>query len=60
MRSKESINLFLIFFSTRAVAQWQLDAGAGVSFPITGYGKVCKDGLYYIQCGMANTDLNPA
>jgi len=53
--------LFVIFFSTRAVAQWQVDAGAGVSFPVTGYGKVVEtgfvifntDGQYRFGSGLA-------
>lgn len=45
MRFKELIILVLIFFSTRINAQWQVGAGAGVSFPITGYGKVVKTGF---------------
>lgn len=61
MRSKKLIILFVIFFSTRAVAQWQVDAGVGVSFPITGYGKVVKtgfvifnaDGQYRFKSGLA-------
>src|SRR6476646_1675298 len=61
MRSKKSVILFVIFFSTRAVAQWNVDVGAGVSFPITGYGKVVKtgftifnaDGQYRFKSGLA-------
>jgi opacity protein-like surface antigen len=45
MRFKKLIILFVIFFSTRAVAQWQVDAGVGVTFPVTGYGKVVKTGF---------------
>jgi opacity protein-like surface antigen len=61
MRSKKTILLVAIFFSTRAIAQWQVDAGAGISFPITGYGKVVKsgfvifntDGQYRFKSGLA-------
>src|SRR5262245_15955884 len=45
MRFKKLIILVVIFFSTRGVAQWQVDAGAGISFPITGYGKVEEKGF---------------
>jgi opacity protein-like surface antigen len=61
MRFKKSIILFVIFLSTRAIAQWQVDAGAGISVPITGYGKVVKtgfvifsaDGQYRFKSGLA-------
>ena len=61
MSFKQSIVLFVILFSARAIAQWQADAGAGVSFPITGYGKVVKtgfvifnaDGQYRFMSGLA-------
>jgi hypothetical protein len=61
MGSKKSIILFVVFFSTRALAQWQVDAGGGVSIPITGYGKVVKagfvifntDGQYRFKSGLA-------
>ena len=61
MKRKKLIILFVIFFSTRAIAQWQVDAGAGVSFPMTGYGKVVKtgflifnlDGQYKFKSGLA-------
>ena len=61
MRFKKLILLCVVFFSTRVIAQWQVDAGAGVSFPITGYGKVVKtgfvifnaDGQYRFKSGLA-------
>jgi hypothetical protein len=61
MKRKKLIILFVIFFWTRAIAQWQVDAGVGVSFPITGYGKVVKtgflifntDGQYKFKSGLA-------
>jgi len=61
MRSKKLMILCVIFLSTRAAAQWQVDAGAGISFPITGYGKVVKtgvlifntDGQYRFKSGLA-------
>lgn len=61
MRFKKSIILFVVFFSTRAIGQWEADAGAGVSFPVTGYGKVVKngfiifnaDGQYRFKSGLA-------
>jgi len=61
MRFKKLILLCVVFFSTRVIAQWQVDAGAGVSFPITGYGKVVKtgfvifnaDGQYGFKSGLA-------
>jgi hypothetical protein len=61
MRFKKSIIFLLIFFSTRAVAQWQVDAGPGIGFPITGYGKVVTtgviifnaDGQYRFKSGLA-------
>ena len=61
MRLKEFLIVFVIFFSTRAIAQWQVDAGAGISFPITGYGKVVKtgaiifntDGQYRFKSGLS-------
>jgi opacity protein-like surface antigen len=61
MKFQKSIILFVLLFSTRAIAQWQLDAGAGISFPITGYGKVLKtgfvifntDGRYGFKSGLA-------
>ena len=45
MRYIKLIILVAIFFSTTAVAQWQVDAGVGASFPITGYGKVVNTGF---------------
>lgn len=51
MRFKKSVIFLLIFFSTRAFAQWQVDAGAGISFPITGYGKVVKTGFVIFNTG---------
>ena len=61
MRFKKLNLLCVVFFSTRVIAQWQVDAGAGVSFPITGYGKVVKtgfvifntDGQYRFKSGLA-------
>src|SRR5215469_6798858 len=61
MTYKKLLFLFIIFFSTRAVAQWQVDAGTGVSFPITGYGEVVKtgfttfniDGQYRFKSGLS-------
>ena len=61
MRFKKSMIVFAIFFSTRAIAQWHVDAGAGISFPITGYGKVVKtgavlfntDGQYRFKTGLS-------
>lgn len=61
MKVKKLIVLVAIFFSTRAVAQWRVDAGVGVSFPITGYSKVVNtgftifnaDGQYSFQSGLA-------
>ena len=61
MRFKKLNLLCVVFFSTRVIAQWQVDACAGVSFPITGYGKVVKtgfviintDGQYRFKSGLA-------
>src|SRR5215468_8023430 len=61
MKFKKFSVLFVIFFSTRTIAQWQVDAGAGVSFPVTGYGKVVEtgfvifntDGQYRFKSGLA-------
>lgn len=51
MRPPMSIILLVVFFSTRAIAQWQVEAGAGVSFPITGYGKVVETGFLIFNTG---------
>src|SRR5690242_7226559 len=51
MTSKKSLILFVILFSTKAFAQWQVDGGTGVSVPITGYGKVVKTGALIFNTG---------